>query len=60
MVKQVNINDPQLENYAIEMISFCQNYIRKQNGISIVSLRDAKRFVTFYNWFYKSITESEP
>ena len=60
MVKQVKINDPTFEKYAIEMISFCQTYIRKQNGISSVSLRDARRFVTFYNWFYKSIPESEP
>ena len=42
MVKQVNINDPQLENYAIEMISFCQNYIRKKMEYQSVSLRDIK------------------
>ena len=59
MVNQVNIGNSTLEKYAIEMISFCQYYIRRENEVSSVSLRDARRFVTLYDWFIKSISQRE-
>ena len=42
-----------VENTAIEMLAYCQNFIRDNNEISSVSLRDTRRFSILFEWFMK-------
>ena len=50
MVKQI-IKEKNLCNLAIDLIITSQNFIRKENGISSVSLREIRRFIIFYEFF---------
>jgi energy-coupling factor transporter ATP-binding protein EcfA2 len=40
----------------VDAIFKAQNYIKKNNDISSVSLREVRRFVILYEWFYDFIT----
>ena len=42
-----------VEKMAVEMLSCCQIFIRMNNEIFSVSLRDTRRFAIFYEWFMK-------
>ena len=44
-----------LFNALIRLISQSQLFIRKNEDVSSVSLRDVARFCRLYNWFYESI-----
>jgi len=50
MIEQI-IKEKNLCNLAIELIITSQNFIRKENGISSVSLREIRRFIIFYEFF---------
>ena len=50
MVKRT-ISNEQLSHLATELIATAQNFIRDQNGVSSVSLREIRRFILFYNFF---------
>ena len=50
IVKQT-IFEEKLSNLATELIATAQDFIRKENGISSVSLREIRRFTIFYNFF---------
>ena len=50
MVEQI-IKETNLCNLAINLIITSQNFIRKENGISSVSLREIRRFIIFYEFF---------
>jgi len=45
------IKEKNLCNLAIDLIIISQNFIRKENGISSVSLREIRRFIIFYEFF---------
>jgi hypothetical protein len=51
--KNYKITYEDVENAAIEMLAYCQNYIRENNEISSVSLRDTRRFSILFEWFMK-------
>jgi hypothetical protein len=51
--KNYSITYVDVENAAIEMLAYCQNYIRENNEISSVSLRDTRRFSILFEWFMK-------
>ena len=50
-IYKITFND--VENAAIEMLAYCQNFIRENNEISSVSLRDTRRFSILFEWFMK-------
>ena len=50
MIKQT-ISNQKLYLLATELVATAQNFIRKENGISSVSLREIRRFIIFYNFF---------
>ena len=60
MNKIFNLNEEKLgkekltiiKNQAKEMIITAQNFIRNNNDISSVSLREIRRFIIFYEFFY--------
>ena len=43
----------EIKKLAKDMISKSQNFIRDKNDVSSVSLREIRRFVIFYEFFYK-------
>ena len=45
------IIEKNLNDFATDLIVIAQNYVRKKNGISSVSLREIRRFVIFYDFF---------
>ena len=51
-VKMIEKNFEKLHELARKMIWKAQNFIRKKNGISSVSLREIRRFNIFYEFFY--------
>ena len=53
MVKDI-INEEDLSIFTTELISTAQNFIRDNNGVSSVSLREIRRFIIFYEFFIKS------
>ena len=52
MVKDI-INEEDLSIFTTELISTAQNFIRDNNGVSSVSLREIRRFIIFYEFFMK-------
>ena len=53
--KEENLDDnelKQLQKLAVDLIVESQNYIRKNNDISSVSLREIKRFNIFFEFFF--------
>ena len=50
MVKKT-IHEEKLWKLASELISTAQNFIRINNGVSSVSLREIRRFIIFYEFF---------
>ena len=45
----------QLIDMQIECISFSQNYVKENNDISVVSLREVNRFILFFKFFVNFI-----
>ena len=46
-------NEEDLSIFTTELISTAQNFIRDNNGVSSVSLREIRRFIIFYEFFIK-------
>ena len=53
VVNLYKITYEDVEKMAVEMLSCCQIFIRMNNEIFSVSLRDTRRFAIFYEWFMK-------
>ena len=51
MIKDI-IKENDLYDITKELMYFVQNFIREKNDISSVSLREIRRFIIFYNFFY--------
>ena len=49
----------EIKTIASNAINKCQKFIRESNDRSSVSLREIRRFVIFYNWFFEHIKEFE-
>lgn len=45
----------QLIDMQIECISFAQNYVKENNDVSVVSLREVNRFILFFKFFINFI-----
>ena len=54
--KEINIEVNQIEKEKINIVDsiiFCHNYLKGKFDNSLVSLRDIRRFIIFYDWFLK-------
>ena len=52
----INIDLQEIEKEKINIINsifFCHNYLKERFDNSLISLRDIKRFIIFYDWFLK-------
>ena len=48
-----------IHSLAVDMIVKAQDYIRKENDISSVSLREIRRFNIFYEFFFDYLKTGE-
>ena len=52
----INVDSNKIEigkNNIINCIVFCHNYLKEKYDDSLISLRDIRRFIIFYDWFLK-------
>ena len=48
-----------LIDLSVKAITTCQNFIREKYDISSVSLREVRRFIIFYKWFFKFLKKKK-
>ena len=60
---ELKINDENLRNSLISLsvlaITTCQNFIREKYDVSSVSLREVRRFIIFYEWFFEFLKKKK-
>ncbi len=60
---ELKINNIQLRASLIDLsvnaITTCQNFIREKYDISSVSLREVRRFIIFYEWFFEFLQKKK-
>ena len=57
-IVDTNLKD-ELIDMTVNAIKTCQNYIRDKYDVSSVSLREVRRFIIFYEWFFDFLNKKK-
>ena len=58
-LKKFNIESKNIEKLFVDEIILCQNYIRENNDVSSVSLRELRRFNILFEFFFKYLNDKK-